>query len=177
MLDDLRNLFGDMLTGKMKDSEIALTKQESAILRLKIEGFIAELSKLRDERAVFASRLEDQRLQLAEKDSLITDLTAKLDERKPVEDRLDDPTHEVLKLLFNVDEGLDLGTISSHFDRTQGVAMFHLDTLKDLDFIGHKRGRTAPMGLYSGSQNLMRSSTSDTFFIKPKGRAYIMKNG
>ena len=46
MLDDFRNLFGDMLSGKMKDTQIALTKQESDLLRLKVDGLLDKVRSL-----------------------------------------------------------------------------------------------------------------------------------
>lgn len=104
------------------------------------------------------------------------DLEQQLAKQKPAGDVLDNPTHEVLKLLFKVDEGLDSGSIRSHLDMTEGVVKFHLDTLKELDFIGHKRGRDASFGIYSEGTSFTPRGSPERFFIKPKGRAYIMKN-
>lgn len=74
MLDDIRNCAGDILSGKMKDAEIALTKQESAILRLKIEGLLDEANSLREERV-------SMRLKLDGLTATIANLTMQLEER------------------------------------------------------------------------------------------------
>jgi hypothetical protein len=173
MLDDLRNLSGDILSGKMKDAEIALTKQESAILRLKIEGLIDSNTELRGERATLRSEIETLRgeigvLRLKENDqaAVIADLTAKLEEGKPVEERLDDPAHEVLKLLFKNSEGLDIRSICAHLNVEHGVASYHVGVLLDAKFIGFTKR----------ALNFAGASTN-IFYIHHKGRAYIMKNG
>lgn len=172
MIDDLRNLFGDMLTGKMKDSEIALTKQESALLRLKIEGLLDEGAKLRDERAAFVSRLEDQHLQLTEKKLLIADLTAKLKEHDWVPDELDQPTREVLQLLYDSGDGLNINAIRSPFGFSVSEAKFHLGVLISLRFIGFSEGTVGfaiDEDYYEG--------VPETYFVEQKGRAHIMKKG
>jgi hypothetical protein len=88
MLDDIRNWAGDVLSGKMKDAEIALTKQESTILRLKIDGLLDETSSLREERVSLRLKMEDQA-------ALIADLTTQLEERDKLIAELKRPKSKV----------------------------------------------------------------------------------
>lgn len=149
-----------------------------------IDRLVFELGRLEKDVASMDGKLADKdltiselRLEIEKKTATISDLESKLHDRNRVGDDLTGPTHEVLKLLFKVTEGLDMDSIKSHFGMEQGVAMFHLDTLKDLEFIGHKRGRQPIMGISSDYGMLHQRQEPDRFFIKPKGRAYIMKNG
>jgi hypothetical protein len=139
-----------------------------------LEKHVVALEQKLVEKDVTISELQEK---VRDMTATITDLEAKLNNRDSVDDDLTGPTHEVLKLLFKVDEGLDRGSIRSHLDMTEGVVMFHLDTLKGLDFIGHKRGREPIMGFYSEGTSFMPRGAPEKFFIKPKGRAYIMKKG
>ena len=166
MLDDIRNVAGDLLSGKMKEAEIALTKQESSILSLKIEGLIDQLASLREERITLIKELESQRLQLVDKESLITDMASKLQQNQPVEERLEDPSHEVLKILFKNPDGLDIKTICSHLNVEQGVANYHVGFLLESKFIGI----TKRVLNYAGA-------SMNFFYINQKGRTYVMKNG
>ena len=170
MLDDIRNWLGDMASGKIKDAHLALSEAQNASFLRDIESLIRERDDLLAKVRVLETSLADS---LAENRVLAT----KLPKPEGSDGRIDEPTHEVLNLLFKVDEGLDRGSIRSHLDMTEGVVMFHLDTLKELDFIGHKRGRDASFASYSEGTSFAPRGSPEKFFIKPKGRAYIMKNG
>jgi hypothetical protein len=184
MIDDLRNLFGDMLSGKMKDSEIALTKQESAILRLKVEGLIDSNTELRDERVALRLQIETLRseisvLRLKEDDqaAIIADLTAQLQKDNPVHDRLDEPTAKVLKLLFDHGDGLDIDSIRSPFGFSVSEAKFHIGILMDLKFIEFQEGLVGFAHSDAFGESHYSGGSPDVFYIQQKGRAYIMKNG
>ncbi len=172
MLDDIRSLFGDMLSGKMKDAEISLTKQESANLRLKLDGLLDEATSLRDERVVLISKLEAQRLELRDKDSLITDLRSQLNKRNPVTERLEDPTEEVLNFLFESGEAMTLDTIMRKFSMASSVAKFHLGALLKLKYISFDEGMVG-----FGIDEDIYEGVPEQYSIEQKGREYVMKKG
>ncbi|MES2997144.1 MAG: hypothetical protein V4733_10085 [Verrucomicrobiota bacterium] len=156
----------------------------ATVLRERLALAADQFTALEKEGVRAEKRLVDAEKQLAGATAKIellesrnADLEKQLGQRQSAGDVIDDPTHEVLKLLFKVDEGLDSGSIRSHLNMTEGVVRFHLDTLKGLDFIGHKRGRDASFGIYSEGTSFAPRGSPENFFIKPKGRAYIMKNG
>lgn len=93
-------------------------------------------------------------------------LRKQVDDMKPVDDGLDDPACEVLKLLFMNSEGLDMRSICSHLNIEHGVTSFHVGVLLEREFIGFTK-RVLPG---------MRSS-SNIFYIKQPGRSYVMKKG
>ena len=170
----------DFTTVKSLATKFTVTGAQKA----HIDRLVFELGRLEKDVASLDTKLADKdftiselRLEIEAKSAKIADLEAKMNDGDSVDDNLTDPTHEVLKLLFKEDEGLDRDSIRSHLDMTEGVVMFHLDTLKGLDFIGHKRGREAIMGGYSAGTSFIPRGAPEKFFIKPKGRAYIMKNG
>ena len=171
MLDDIRNLVGDMLSGKMKDAEISLTKQESVNLRLKLDGLLDEATNLRNERVILISKLEAQRIELGDKDSLIANLKAQLDKRDPVADRLEDPTCEVLRFLFDSGEAMALESIMQKFLMASSVAKFHLGVLLKLKFISFEES-TVGFGMDDGFYD----GCPDQYAIVQKGREYVMKN-
>ena len=163
MIDAFRNLFGDMLSGKMKDAEISLTRQESANLRLKIDGLIDEGIKLRDERAVIIPKLEIQRLQLADKDSLIADLTAELQQRNPVVDGLDEEEAKILQFFFDAQES-SREVASNSLQIPLPRATHYVGSLLKRSFLRQSTGSAGPR--YPAK-----------FRITHEGSSHIMKNG
>ena len=59
MIEDVRNFFGDILSGRIKDERIALSKEQSDDLRLKLDNLTAELNRLRSENELLTTDNRD----------------------------------------------------------------------------------------------------------------------
>lgn len=136
-----------------------------------IDRLVFELGRLEKDVASLDSKLADKdftiselRLEIEKKSATIADLEEKLNDRDSVGDNLKGPTHEVLKLLFKVSEGLDIGSIRSHLNMEAGVAEFHVGVLVEGKFIGFKK---RVLNFAGASTNF--------FYIHQKGREYVMK--
>lgn len=182
MLDDLRNLFGDMLSGKIKDTQIALTKQESDMLRLKVDGLLDKVRTFEEERVPLITKLEEMRLQLANKDSLIADLEAKLAERDRGPDRLPEKQEEILKLLHH-SESLSVEQIADSIGLSAPDTKFHMDKLSEGEFIRFDLNKAVSMNRMIRSSPLVRArggysgnapKSLGAYYIKAKGREYVV---
>lgn len=148
-----------------------------------IDRLVFELGLLEKQVAALGQKLIDKDLtisklqaELADLSSEKHDLRAKLDQGDGVADQLDEPTRKVLQLLFDVGYPVPAAGVAGNQKVSESVAMFHLDILMDRDFVGCEMGR-AIIGIADELGRFGTDTDPDKYFIKPKGRAFIMKNG
>ena len=159
----------DFTTVKNLASKFTLTGAQKA----HIDRLVFELGILEKEMSALSQKLDDKDVTILKLQGEVADLTsekedlrAKLNQSDGVTNQLDDPKLEVLKLLFKVPEGLDIGSIRSHLNMEAGVAEFHVGVLVEGKFIGFKK---RVLNFAGASTNF--------FYIHQKGREYVMKNG
>jgi len=165
MLDDFRNFFGDVLSGKMKDERIALTKQESDILRLKTEGLTDEVTSLREERVSLRLKMEDQtalitnlRAQLEERDKLIAELKRP---KSKVPDGFDEVTKRIAQFMAEHD-GVSHEEISGGLGISLADVRFHVGAL-----ISARMAEQVSIGFVSDF-----GSSPPSYDLLQPGRAY-----
>lgn len=167
MIDDIRNWLGDIASGKIKDAHIALSEAQNTGFLRDIENLICErddlLSKVRVLETSLADSLAENRI-----------LASKLPKAEGSDGGIDQPTREVLQLLFDAGDGLDIDAIRSPFGFSVSEAKFHIGILMDLKFIRFEKGSS---GFVWGDSSGMHSTGGrpDKYVIQQKGLEYIMK--
>ena len=66
MIEDARNFFGDILSGRIKDERIALSKEQSDDLRLKLDNLTAEFNRLRSQNELLTTDNRDLSLRIGD---------------------------------------------------------------------------------------------------------------
>ena len=174
-----------MLSGKMKDTQIDLTKHESDLLRLKVDGLLDKVRSFEDERIPLIKELEVQRLKVKEQAALIANLEAQLEQRDRGPDRLHQKQEEILKLLHH-NESLSVEQMAGSIGISAPDTRGHLDALSADEYVALDLNKT--MGLRSvvsrsglvasrGGRQAPSQKSLGHYYIKAKGRAYVMKNG
>ena len=158
MIDDIRNLLGDIASGKIKDARIALSEAKNAGFLRDIEDLIVERNDLSSKVHVLQTSLADS---LAE--NLV--LAAKLQPAPPVSDGLDDDCRRILLHFFENDKGFAIDDMTSIFDFHQSVAKAHFEELCSKRLI-FTPGRIVPYG---------SRARTPVYSITPNGRALAMK--
>lgn len=180
MLDDIRNFFGDVLSGKMKDAQIALTKQESDTLRLKVDSLLDKVRMLEEERLPLIKELEIHRLKVREQATLIADLTAKLEQRDSIGEGLDEKEIQVLQLFFDAGRDLSTDMVAQHFKWSSGEADFYVGSLLKQKFLrvsrpGIKGGLSPVRSLYGRGSSGASKGLPALCAITQEGREQVMK--
>ena len=124
----------------------------------------------------------DLRVKLREAESKIESLESRnanlekeLDKLRSKEHRLEDPTRKVLQLLFDAADGVELEHVARRMSLATSEAKFHLGCLIELDFIGFHEGSVGFGYTDAYGESHYSGGTPETYWIKQKGRAYIMK--
>jgi len=168
MIDDIRNWFGDIASGKIKDAHLALSEATARDFHRQLTETIAENNLIRSH----LKELAAEKVILQTKNS---ELEAKLNEITAKQKQTDEPNQELLQLLFEHEDGLDVATIAARMSMTTGVAKFHLGVLLDLKYVDFDAGSVGFGGQGYDGEPSFYAGTPETYWIEQLGRAYIMK--
>lgn len=168
MIDDIRNWFGDIASGKIKDAHLAMSEATA-------RDFERKLSEAISENGVLRSQLDEATVENSTLKTRIVELERQLEELSDDRDPSDEPNRELLKLLFDAPEGLSISEITNRMRMTTSEAKFHLGVLLELGFIDTHQGS---VGFYSTDgfgESHYSGGTPEIFWIEQPGRSHIMK--
>jgi hypothetical protein len=146
MFEAIKGIIGDIAAGTIKDQRIELSREQLAALDLKLRDTLAE-------NTVLAKRVVQLEGLIKERNTEIAQLKSASPEK------LDPKTLEILKFFFDrSDEDFPSEYIAHWFSLPQGVASYHVDTLRGRDLI------------------TLVGIAPARFSIHPEGRRYIMEH-
>ena len=158
MLDDIRNLIGDIASGKTKDATIQLSQQEASLLRAKLDDSDSENQVLRQENA-------ELKLRLSEFDKNTEKVESK---------QLPDEQVKILKFLSNSSKSIPEPKVLEASGLSLPDFQFHIGELLKDKFVSHGVHRGSNRVVKIGQARRSRSSSysGPVYGIYQKGRQY-----
>jgi predicted transcriptional regulator len=161
MLDDARNLIGDLASGKIKDQRLALLADELTASDRKLADATAKLSVLE----AGNKNLEEHVKQLeATIHHFGLQLKTEVDGRKYVSDE----AAKMLELLFDSESRMTINRLAEAMGITVNVAKFHFDSLVAERLV--EQAGSEPQWYRVGEKQTFLS----TYDLTPGGRKQVM---
>ena len=161
MLDDARNIIGDLASGKIKDQRLALLADELTASDRKLSDATAKLSILKSENS-------DLKSQVDQLESTLNHFRLKIQPEIEGRKFIDDEAQEMLETLFDADADLTVDRIVSGLSVSGSVAKFHLDTLLSARLVRHASSEPQPYMMGD------RQTFKTTYELTPSGRKQVM---
>ena len=161
MLDDARNLIGDLASGKIKDQRLALLADELTASERKLADATAQLALLEAENKTLKENVKQ-----LESTSHHFGLQMKTD----VEGRkfVSDQAQQMLEALFDSDSPLTLNGLAANVGLTGNIAKFHFDSLLAERLV--EQVGSEPQWYRMGERQTFLS----TYDLTPGGRKQVM---
>ena len=178
MLDDIRNFLGDMISGKTKDAHLALTKEQAEVFKVRLDEAVEENESLRDEVRGLTEALTESQSRIQQLQQETTMASPEQNER------LHEKQEQILKLLHESEE-LSVEQLAESISLSSPDTKFHVDKLSEEEFIKlnlnssiniNRTIRQSPLVSARRGRNAAHSQSKSlgVYYIKPKGREYVV---